>query len=364
MPNENAIVALVVRIDPPVVKPGAEMLRDYPDGISVEFEGDRTARLSPSDLAAGILEILDDLRKMDAPAYVEVDADSNEITRLLIPLVVKVANFFESAAEEIAVELEISHARHVLKRGNPDFDEFLKTLRAAQEEDAWLIVTETDDHEIIDARRPPHELAPPVRRKEPRGLFRLLLDCFDRLLKCLRCVSEQKAREMFDLVSIQTCDPLAVPPPCIPFLYPDDGCWGRAHEMCRLMIAAGVTPKKVWIYGSLHAATKNNPNCSVSWGWHVAPTLCVRRHFCRGEDVVIDPALFTEPVSKPTWTGVQGDANAQLVDSNASVFYRSFNGNTQTDPNYVQTGQVLATYRLMLKNRSLQFGPPPYAQCP
>jgi hypothetical protein len=301
---------------------------------------------------------------MGAPAYVEVDADSKEISRLLIPLVVKVTNFSDSEKEEIGVELEISHARHVLKRGNPDFGELLETLRTAREKNAWLIVTETDDHEIIDVRRSPYEPVPPTWRKELYGLFRLLSYFFHRLWKCLRCVSEKKAKEMFDLVSAQTCDPLTVPPPCIPFLYPDDGCWGRAHEMCRLMIAAGVTPKKVWIYGSLHVATKNNPSCGVSWGWHVAPTLCVRRHFCRVEDVVIDPALFTDPVLKPIWKGVQGDANAQLVDSTASVFYRSFNGNTQTDPNYVQTGQVLATYRLHLKNRSLQFGPPPYAQCP
>ena len=63
----------------------------------------------------------------------------------------------------------------------------------------------------------------------------------------------------------------------ISWLYPDDGCWGRAHEMCRLMINAGAHPRKVWIYGKLHTLTKNNPNCFVNWGWHVAPTLCVRK---------------------------------------------------------------------------------------
>src|SRR6202008_2347296 len=109
-------------------------------------------------------------------------------------------------------------------------------------------------------------------------------------------VTPQRAGELFDLVSAQTCDPLTVPPPCIPFLYPDDGCWGRAHEMCRLMINMGLSPRKVWIDHSfghfLHVNTKNNPQCFVEWGWHVAPTLCVRGpKFCPTQSMVIDPSL-------------------------------------------------------------------------
>ena len=34
------------------------------------------------------------------------------------------------------------------------------------------------------------------------------------------------------------------------------------------------------------------------WGWHVAPTLCVRGPgFFQHQDMVIDPSLFTTPVS-------------------------------------------------------------------
>ncbi|MFI1360979.1 protein-glutamine glutaminase family protein [Streptomyces sp. NPDC020898] len=58
----------------------------------------------------------------------------------------------------------------------------------------------------------------------------------------------------------------------------------RANEMCRLMINNLRSPNKVWISGNLHVDTKNNPNCVVYWGWHVAPTLCVRRY------------LFLDPV--------------------------------------------------------------------
>jgi len=364
MPNQNAIVAMVVRIAPAVEKQNAaEILREHPEGIAIEFEGNQTARLYPGDHAAGILEILDELRRMRAPVYVEVHPDNKGIMRLLIPLKSKVTNIAESATEEIKVELERSHARHLLSRKNRDFGELLETLRVAKEKNAWLVVTETDKHEIIDARPWPQEPTKPEPiLQEPSGFLSLFRRWFHRLFKCLCCVSPKTAQQMLDLVSARTCDPLTVPIPCIPFLYPDDGCWARAHEMCRLMITAGVMPKKVWIDGNLHVNTKNNPSCEVFWGWHVAPTICVRQSFFHGEDMVIDPSLFMTPVSKATWKGVQGDANATLVDTAASLYWRNV---TPTDPNYVDTNYWLQYYRLQLKNRSLQSaGPPPYAYCP
>jgi hypothetical protein len=155
VPNANAIVAIVVRIEPPVSRSGAEMFREHPDGFSIEFEGERRARLFRGDRAPGVLEILEELRRLGAPAYVEVNPDTQGITRLLIPLVVKVTDILESGSEEMAVELEISQARHRLKRGHPDFGDLLETLRAARKSGARLVVTETDDHEIIDARPAP-----------------------------------------------------------------------------------------------------------------------------------------------------------------------------------------------------------------
>jgi len=184
------------------------------------------------------------------------------------------------------------------------------------------------------------------------------------LWRWFRCVSATKAQQVFDAMNATSCNPLTVPAPCIPFLYPDDGCWARAHEMCRLVINMALKPKKVWIQGNLYVSTKNNPNCGVWWGWHVAPTLCVRGPgFFQTQDMVIDPSLFTTPVSKATWKGVQGDPKATLTDSDASIYYL---WGSITDPSYAQTNQKLALYRLQLQNRAIdpQIGPPPYANCP
>jgi hypothetical protein len=77
--------------------------------------------------------------------------------------------------------------------------------------------------------------------------------------------------------------------------------------------------------------------------------------------MVIDPSLFTTPVTRDQWKAVQGDPNATLNETSGSIFHWY---NNQTDPTYVQTNQVLANYRLALQNRVNQIGPPPYAQCP
>lgn len=365
MPDPNAIVGLIARITPPADRVStAELLRQNPGGVAIEFEGEQAARLFPGDVAAGTLEILEQLRRMRAPVYVEVRPDTRGITRLLIPLVTRVTKIVEDGSDGFRIELEASHAHHLLKRITPAFQELLEALRAAVENRSRLVVTETDNHEIIDARPWPH--APtrpePVVREPPPGLWARIWRWFRCPFRCWCCVSRTRAQQLFDLVSVQTCNPLTVPAPCIPFLYPDDGCWARAHEMCRLMLAAGAWPKKIWIDGNLHTLTKNNPACYVNWGWHVAPTLCVRLSFWHAEDMVIDPSLFTTPVSKPTWKGVQGDPTATLTPTAASLYWRN---NIPTDPGYVDTNYWLDHYRLQLKNRSLlPAGPPPYAFCP
>jgi hypothetical protein len=359
MPNPNAIVAGVSRIDPPIQRPTAEFLNNAPPaGVVVHFDDGRIARLDPGDpRSTTYAEVLDELRRMIVSAYVEVNPANNAITRLLVPLVVRVTDILPTPSGDMEVELEISHARHILKRTNPDYDELIQTLQTARAQSVTLSVTETEnDHEIIDVRPAPNPTTPAVQAVATTPPASLSF--------ALPAVTPQTAQQMFVLVSNQTCDPVAVPPPCIPFLFPDDGCWGRAHQMCRLMSAAGEQSGKVWIYGRLQVNTRNNPTCQVNWGWHVVPTLQVNT----GAGVqlqVIDPALFTGPVPEGTWKGVQGDPSATLALTDSSVFYRSPAGAVQTDPTYAQTAQVLATYRLQLQLRSTSaVGPPPYHNCP
>lgn len=332
-------------------------------GVAITLSDQRTARIVTDEKRASALAaVLEDLRRRKLPVYLDADA-AGTAAGVMLPKLVKVETITEHHGSEVSVTFEQSHARHTVARDSAE----LRTLREAGKA-RWLAVTVNDRFEIIDVRpyEPPFELP----RYEPPPRLRWWYWCWWpwRWIFCwFGCVSRRRAQELFDLCAATTCDPLTVPAPCIPFKYPDDGCWGRAHEMCRLMIAAGASPRKVWIDGSLHTPTKNHPNCFVNWGWHVAPTLCVRRWrwwwWFATEELVIDPSLFTTPVTKATWKNVQGDPGAVLTSSSADLFARW--GGGITDPTYVQTNQVLANYRTQLQLRSLgPAGPPPYANCP
>ncbi|WP_136666829.1 protein-glutamine glutaminase family protein [Flavobacterium sp. H122] len=368
MQNPNTVVSKIIRFKSATEGNVSELLKGGRQ-LSIELEGGRHVLLDPSNpRSAGFAQILEGVFKLRIPVYMEIDSKSEAVTLILIPYVARVFEMQQIDSRFMSVEISSSHARHLLAIDNPDFLEMEKLLRVSIRDGIPVTITENDAHEIINVHLyTPEPGEPPLPFFKPKLLPKLKWRlCWLKIIWCwfwpwCRCLSFVKAQQVFDAMNATTCNPLTVPPPCIPFLYPDDGCWGRAHEMCRLMINMGLKPKKVWIQGSLHVSTKNNPNCNVYWGWHVAPTLCVRGPgFFQVRDMVIDPSLFTTPVSKLTWKSIQGDPGATLTDSAASIFYL---WGSLTDPNYVQTNQVLATYRLQLQNRSLNVGVPPYANC-
>ncbi len=366
MPNPNAVVSIVLRVEP-----AADAGRDR----FVVLEEERRVRLDGANpRSGGYAQILDGLSQLRTPVYLEVDPATSAVTRLLIPHIARVIAVRESN-DGLDVEIQYSHGRHLLRRGADDYEELATVLGESERTGGLVTVAEDDAHEIIDVRPyTPGPEGPPVPfpKVGPRGKISLERPWYQMIfgwfcwLFCWIfgwwwcCISLSRAEQAFNAMAATTCNPLTVPAPCIPFLYPDDGCWARAHEMCRLMINMGLRPRKVWIQGSLYVHTRNNPACHVGWGWHVAPTLCVRGPaWFQTQDLVIDPSLFTVPVDEPTWKGVQGDPNATLTPSDASDYYWG-----QTDPTYSQTNYYLNVYRLRLQNRALTVGPPPYANCP
>lgn len=358
MARPNALVDGISSLSAPretlAARPGETPSRS----VTVNFQSGRFGHLDLAIPRATVwAEVLDSLRQANEPVYVEIDPETNAITEVLLPREVKVGAIAPTdTGDAVEVELIISQARHYLRRTNPDFQELLNTLEIAQAEGSPVLITETQDsREIIDVK----PLPKPTIEMEP------VAPSPEILARAPTPVTLHKAQEIFNVLKGQTCNPMSAPSPCIPFLYPDDGCWGRAHEMCRLMLAHGMQPQKVWIYAGsvLRAATQNNPSCEIRWGWHVAPTLLVNTGSA-SEIYVLDPSLFLEPVRQSIWFDVQGDPSATLVPSDASVFYRSRSGSIQYDPNYIQTQQVLTTYRNQLKLRSASaVSPPPYSSC-
>jgi hypothetical protein len=359
MAKPNALVDGISSLSPSAELLAARADQSLPQFVEVSFKGGRTGRLDTSIPHSAVwAEVIDSMREAKGTVYVEIDQETNLITELLCPLTVTIADIVDTATKEaVVVELTISQARHYLKRTNPEFQQLLNALQDAKEKGTEVLVTETiDTHEIIDVRPNPNPLA------RAEMMVQEALEVAPQLAP----VTLQKAQELFNLMNSKICCPASGAPPCIPFLYPDDGCWARAHEMCRLIIAAGVQPDKVWIYAksALRAATRNHPSCQVVWGWHVAPTLLVNT--TSGPKIyVIDPSLFDGPVPQATWVNVQGDPYATTVPTNASVYHRFYGGSVSyDDANYTRTKQDLANYRNQLKLRSVgPNGPPPYIQC-
>jgi RHS repeat-associated protein len=90
------------------------------------------------------------------------------------------------------------------------------------------------------------------------------------------------------------------------FKYPQDGCYARAFFMARdinMTNAAG----KVWAFPSnypnagLQVKTAHNPNGSVNWTYHVAPTVQVKGSDGKITTMVIDPSLCSGPVTIDEW---------------------------------------------------------------
>jgi hypothetical protein len=356
----NALVDLIHRLDP-VDVPTA--MRANASAITIHLQGGAAAQLEMSfPNASQIADILDDLRANREPVYLEVDLSGNRIRRVLLPRVMLVARVDAAAVGGThQVELEPSQAVYSLRTTNPDYQQLLTALQAAQAQKTPVLITDTlDDHEIVDVRPVPPSLAAkanqftaPKGGPRPSGI---------PPPAGLAGISPADPQQAYKLVNGQTCYPSSPSSTCIPFLYPDDGCWARAHEMARLLLGAGFAPRKVWLYGTLRVDTPNNPNCQVRWRYHVTVTLLVNTGSAL-ETWAIDPSMFPGPVRQDAWVSAQHDPAAVAVDTDATVYYRDPSGNITIDPEYEQTRIDLATYRRRLQLRSATSGPPPYAQC-
>jgi hypothetical protein len=122
--------------------------------IRVRFGGGANARLNPASSRDRIwAEVLESLRDLKKPAYVEIDPDTRYIVSLLLPQSFLVTGIRETEESDLEIELEISHAKHFLRRDHPRFREMRELLERARRAKTPVLVTELLDRTaIIDVR--------------------------------------------------------------------------------------------------------------------------------------------------------------------------------------------------------------------
>ncbi len=360
MPNPNGLLDRVSGLSGDRETRAALASQVSPQVVTVNFQGGRSGHLDvTAPLARHWADTLDRLRQEDRAAYVEIDPLTNAVTEVFIPQASRVQRVGTDPAGNLEVSLIPSQARHTVPATNPDFSQLRTALESALAGGSDVLVVANRSHEIIEVRALPK--APP--KAPPKALAPMGLPPGPPP-EGPQPVTQARAQELFDQMESTTCD-CSVTPPCIPFKYPNDGCYARAHEMCRLMMNEGEQPEKVWIYGYPHGVanlrvdTANEPiNCYVNWWYHVAPTLLVDMPG-GAEKQVIDPALFEGPVSVSTWRAKQTDPNSTLEYTAANI-YAPGGG---TDDIYASTNLALADKRSLLHTNCLTYGPPPY-DCP
>ncbi len=122
--------------------------------IRVRFAGGAAGRLDPAKQRDRVwADVLQSLRESRQPAYVEIDPDTGYITSLLLPQSFIVTAIRKTETDDLEIELEISHARHHLRRSHPEFQRMLETLERARRDKSPVLVTESlDSSAIIDVR--------------------------------------------------------------------------------------------------------------------------------------------------------------------------------------------------------------------
>lgn len=133
-------------------------------------------------------------------------------------------------------------------------------------------------------------------------------------------IAPEQANEIFTALS-QASMPTTEGQAPIPFHYPPDGCYARAHRMEELLTEMGYASRKVFALAGRRPLRAASPYAQdappagqpdappeVVWVWHVAPIITVRDPVRGLVETVVDPSLADHPISLTDWEGLMGDS--------------------------------------------------------
>jgi hypothetical protein len=329
---------------------------------SINFRNGGSALLAVDSTASRLRSRLELLRQLNWPADVSVET-TNATERFAqdvdIPVVGRVEEI-RTVTEGRLIHFDRSAAPYLLRADSPSFNVLHELFSCAQHESTLLVVSSKRRYEITNASEAESIVYDDNDVMQKRPVDELLDDEVLALLTPLAPdVASEFCRRMDTTGSCGM--PGSIADDCIPFRFPDDGCFARAHRMCELFEAAGVVAGKIWIYGdALTATTSNHPQCRVTWTWHVATIVKSQE---TGNPVVLDPSLFDDPTDVNTFVQTLHDPTAQIRITTMAPFIRAKDGRfipegVLRSSGIDQTEAYLRIYREMLTTRN-----PPYS-CP
>lgn len=307
-----------------------------------------TLQIDNSKLKDGARRLLSQTSRLGLPvSLLTLDGVILDVT---MPLIAPVVGIQITSSGRLSVAFEGSVCERFIDQNRSDFSSARALLRQSLATQQSIVVIEDDEHNIIE-----------VQAADARLVFRnLTRKPYDSPPPLPKEISAAKAKSLFDLVSRKSCAPNSQSEKCIPFLYPDDGCFARASAICRIALEEGLAPQKMWSFGFILVQTPNTPLCQLRWRFHVAPILLVGR---TREWMVIDPSLFSNIVEVERWRKQQGQTVATLRSS-ADFYCPTADGTFNADNNYKQTDYDLNFFGTKLLERCLSpVGPPPYQAC-
>lgn len=195
--------------------------------------------------------------------------------------------------------------RQQLDKGNIDPEVAAARIIMQKEVDVVRVA-----EDLLETVRRPFDLAKGCIREN--GLYFESKEAVDRYREVLqeerKVVSEAESRALFEYLSQQEH---------IPFHYPQEGCFARAHEMSELLELKGIASRKVFIIDSdndLSVASEWSPTGKVTWNYHVATLVTVRGKDGAERDLVFDPSIMTAPATVSEWQAKMSKATCKRVE--------------------------------------------------
>ncbi len=153
--------------------------------------------------------------------------------------------------------------------------------------------------------------------------------CDDFIDYCLSTMTEDEAKQLFNKFASEDK---------IPFDYPVDCCYSRAHLMCMHIEYKGFICEKQfvfdseWVYGNssqnmdlrpktqagqpMTFPNENGNEQQVKWSYHVAPIVTILNNEGDEKHLIIDPSIASQPVTVDEWKNIMGipkDRNGNYI---------------------------------------------------